>query len=121
MFLKKELIEKEINEKNNEITEKKEELTELFIEAGSSRRINNKSELYFVDETKFFNGRFSTYRDPELSAKLLIAKVKVESITGKASCRDIPNAVEVKLKTTRSYLSALLSRDLGLYFEISEC
>lgn len=100
---------------------KKEELTELFIEAGSSERINSKSKLYFVDETKFFNGRFSTYRDPELSAKLLIAKVKVESITGKASCQDIPNAVEVKVKTSRSYLSALLSRDLGLYFEIREC
>lgn len=100
---------------------KKEELTELFIEAGSSRRINNQSELYFVDETKFFNGRFSTYRDPELFDKLLIAKVKVESITGKTSCQDIPNAVEVRLKTTRSYLSALLSRDLGLYFEIKEC
>ena len=100
---------------------KKEKLTELFINAGSTQKIGRDSEIYFLDNTKFFNGRFSTYRDPELRNKLIIAKVGVKSITGKTSCKNTPNAVAVELKTKKSYLAALLSRDLGLYFEINKC
>lgn len=100
---------------------KKEALTDLFITASSSQKINSKSEIYFVDDTKIFNGRFSTYRDPELRNKLIISKISAKSITGKASCQDTPNAVEVTLKTKKTYLAALLSGELGLYLEITEC
>jgi hypothetical protein len=100
---------------------KKEKLTELFVNAGSTQKIDRDSEIYFLDSTKIFNGRFSTYRDPELRNKLIIAKVGVKSITGKTSCENTPNAVAVELKTKKFYLAALLSRDLGLYFEINKC
>jgi hypothetical protein len=100
---------------------KKEELTNLFVKAGSSQKINSESDIYFVDDTKIFNGRFSTYRDPELRNKLIISRVNAKSITGKASCQDAPNAIEFALKTKKSYLAALLSGDLGLYLEINKC
>ena len=100
---------------------KKEKLTELFVNAGSTQKIDRDSEIYFLDSTKIFNGRFSTYRDPELRNRLIIAKVGVKSITGRTSCENTPNAVEVELKTKKFYLAALLSRDLGLYFEINKC
>lgn len=100
---------------------KKEKLTELFVNAASTQKIDRDSEIYFFDNTKIFNGRFSTYRDPELRNKLIIAKVGVKSITGKTSCKNTPNAVAVELKTEKSYLAALFSGDLGLYFEVNKC
>jgi hypothetical protein len=100
---------------------KKEELTDLFVKAGSSQKIDSESDIYFVDDTKIFNGRFSTYRDPELRNKLIISRVNAKSITGKASCQDAPNAIEFALKTKKSYFGALLSGDLGLYLEINKC
>ena len=100
---------------------KKDELTELFIAAKLSAELNENSNIVFVDESKFFNGRFSTYRDPELRSKLDISDLKVASITGKVSCDQLQGGVEMKVKTEKSYISALISRDLELYLEIQKC
>jgi len=100
---------------------KKIELTQIFIEANSLKQIYPENKIIFTDETKIFNGRFSTYRDPELQAKLKIADVSAQSITGNGRCSAVKDEIEIKLKTNKSYIAALFSRDLGLYFEISEC
>jgi hypothetical protein len=100
---------------------KKSELTSLFIAAIDSPDLNETSKVVFVDETKMFNGRFSTYRDPELRGKLEIANLKVASITGKVTCEELLDGVEMKIRTKKSYFAALISRDLGLYSEIKKC
>ena len=100
---------------------KKEQLTNLFAEASLSQKINRNSEIFFIDNTKIFNGRFSTYRDPELRSKLMLANVSAGSITGKDSCQIIPHAIEVQLNTSKSYLAALISGDLGLRLDINSC
>ena len=100
---------------------KKEQLTQLIAKAGDAGEIRPNNQIIFVDETKIFNSRFSTYRDPELRAKLIIADTAAQSITGKVDCSAGEGDLEVKLKSNKSYLDAVLSRDLGLSLEISEC
>ena len=100
---------------------KKEQLTQLIAKAGDAGEIRPNNQIIFVDETKIFNSRFSTYRDPELRAKLIIADTAAQSITGKVDCSSGEGDLEVKLKSNKSYLDAVLSRDLGLSLEISEC
>ena len=100
---------------------KKDELVELLARASATKEIDQDSEIVFVDETKIFNGRWSTYRDPELTNKLLLAQVTAKSITGKVTCSELPQGLELRLKTNKSYLSAMLSQDLGLYLEINSC
>ena len=97
---------------------KKEQLSELFKE---TEIINSDADFIFIDEKKIFNGRFSTYRNTELLGLIEIANKSVKSISGKSTCEDIVDGYELKLKSAKNYSSALLSRDLGLYFEISEC
>ncbi len=100
---------------------KKEKLTELIAKAGEAGEIKPNSRIIFVDETKIFNSRFSTYRDPELTARLAISDVKAQSITGKVDCSSGEGDLEIKLKSNKTYLSAILTRDLGLTLEISAC
>jgi hypothetical protein len=100
---------------------KKNELTTLFVNANRSGLITPESRIIFLDETKIFNTRFSTYRDPELEDKLAIAEVSATSITGKVTCSKTQGGLEVKLITNKSYLDALFSRDLGLQLEFNEC
>jgi len=100
---------------------KKDELVTLLANAAAEDKIDQNSELVFVDETKLFNGRWSTYRDPELINKLFLAKVSAKSITGKVNCSELPQGLELRLKSDKSYLSALSSRDLDLYLEINNC
>jgi len=97
---------------------KKDQLTELFRE---TELINSSSDLIFVDDTKLFNGRFSTYRNTELLGLVSLADKSVKSISGKSTCNDIKSGYEIRLNSEKNYTSALLSRDLGLYFEIKEC
>jgi hypothetical protein len=97
---------------------KKDQLTELFRE---TELINSSSDLIFVDDTKLFNGRFSTYRNTELLGLVSLADKSVKSISGKSTCDDIKSGYEIRLNSEKNYTSALLSRDLGLYFEIKEC
>jgi len=100
---------------------KKDELVTLLANAASENEIDQNSEIVFIDETKLFNGRWSTYRDPELINKLFLAKVSAKSIIGKVTCSELPQGLELRLKSDKSYLSALSSRDLGLYLEINNC
>jgi hypothetical protein len=97
---------------------KKDQLTELFRQ---TEIVNSSSDLIFVDDTKLFNGRFSTYRDTELLGLVSLAKKSVKSISGKSTCDDIEVGYEIRLKSDKSFNSALLSRNIGLYFEIKEC
>lgn len=97
---------------------KKDQLSELFRQ---TEIVNSSSDLIFVDDTKLFNGRFSTYRNTELIGLVSLADKSVKSISGKSTCDDIEVGYEIRLKSEKSFNSALLSRNLGLYFEIKEC
>ncbi len=97
---------------------KKEQLTELF---ANKNDLNFQTTLVLIDETKIFNGRGSTYRSTELSGLLLLSGHKSTAITGKGSCNDLPDGTQLVLKSNKNFFSALTSRDLGLYFEVSPC
>ncbi|CAB4756888.1 MAG: hypothetical protein F2712_02400 [Actinobacteria bacterium] len=97
---------------------KKDQLIELF---AANKDINPRVTMLFVDETKIFNGRGSTYRTTELSSLLLLSGRESTVITGKGSCNELPKGAQFILKSNKNFLSALTSRDLGLYFEVSPC
>ena len=97
---------------------KKDQLTELFRQ---TEVVTSSSDLIFIDDTKLFNGRFSTYRNTELIGLVSLADKSVKSISGKSTCDDVEIGYEIRLKSDKSFNSALLSRKLGLYFEIKEC
>ena len=97
---------------------KKEQLTELF---QGTEIINSDTDLIFVDDTKLFNGRFSTYRNTELLGLIELASKSVKSISGKTTCEDVSDGYELRLKSNKNFYSALVNRNLGLYFEISKC
>ena len=97
---------------------KKDQLTELFV---NEKDINTQSTILLIDETKIFNGRGSTYRTTELSGLLLLSGHESTVITGKGSCNDLPDGTQFVLKSDKNFFSALTSRDLGLYFEVSPC
>ena len=97
---------------------KKDQLTELL---RRTEIVNSSSDLFFVDGTKLFNGSFSTYRDTELLGLVSLANKSVKSISGKSTCDDIESGYEIRLNSEKSFSEALLSRNLGLYFEISKC
>ena len=97
---------------------KKDQLTELF---ATNKDIKPRVTMLFIDETKIFNGRGSSYRTTELSGLLLLSGRKSTVITGKGSCDELPNGTRFILKSNKNFLSALTSRDLGLYFEVSTC
>jgi len=97
---------------------KKEQLIELFQNA--DQEIENK-DIVFVDETKRFNGRFSSYRNTELMALVEISSTKLNSISGKTNCEQTLGGIQLTLRSSKSYLSAFLSRDLDLYFDSQTC
>ena len=97
---------------------KKEQLIELF--QNTDQQIENK-DIIFVDETKEFNGRYSSYRNSELTALVEMSGRKVGSISGKTSCDQTSDGIQLTLRSKKGYLSAFLSRDLDLYFESQEC
>ena len=91
---------------------KKDQLTELFRQ---TEIVNSSSDLIFVDDTKLFNGRFSTDRNTELIGLVSLADKSVKSISGKSTCDDIKVGYEIRLKSEKSFNSALLSRNLDLF------
>ena len=97
---------------------KKEQLTELF---QGTEIINSDTDLIFIDETEFYNGRFSTYRNTELLGLIDRANKSVKSIYNKPDCDDVSDGYKIRLKSKKNFGEALLSRNLGLYFEISKC
>ena len=97
---------------------KKDQLTELF---ASNIDINPQSTILLIDETKIFNGRVSTYRTTEMSSLLLLSGQESTAITSKGTCNYLPDGTQFVLKSNKNFFSALTSRDLGLYFEVSPC
>ena len=97
---------------------KKEQLVEVFRKMDQS--IENRNVI-FIDETKRFNGRYSSYRDTELIALVEMSGRSVESISGKTTCEQTSDGIQLTLKSKISYLNALVSRDLDLYFDSHDC
>jgi len=97
---------------------KKEQLVEVFRKMDQS--IENRNVI-FIDETKRFNGRYSSYRDTELMALVEMSGRSVESISGKTTCEQTSDGIQLTLKSKISYLNALVSRDLDLYFDSHDC
>ena len=97
---------------------KKEQLVEVLRKMDQS--IENRNVI-FIDETKRFNGRYSSYRDTELMALVEMSGRSVESISGKTTCEQTSDGIQLTLKSKISYLNALVSRDLDLYFDSQTC
>jgi hypothetical protein len=91
---------------------KQEQLVELF------KTTRDKVEIASVeDQTQRFNGRESTFRGYEWSGFMTLAGIS----TDRPGCEALPSGSALILKSDTSYLQALATRDLGLYFEIKPC
>jgi hypothetical protein len=91
---------------------KQEQLVELF------KTTKSEVEIASVeDQTKRFNGRESTFRSYEWTGFMTLAGIS----TDRPGCEALPSGSVLTLKSDTSYLQALATRDLGLYFEIKPC
>ena len=91
---------------------KQEQLVELF------KTTKSEVEIASVeDQTKRFNGRESTFRGYEWTGFMTLAGIS----TDRPGCEALPSGSALTLKSEVSYLQALATRDLGLYFEIKPC
>jgi len=91
---------------------KQEQLVELF------KSTKGNFEIASVGErTLRFNGRENDFRGYEWNGFMTLAGVA----TGRPGCKALPDGSVVVLKSDKSYLKALLSRDLGLYFDVTPC
>jgi hypothetical protein len=91
---------------------KQEQLVELF------KTTKNQIEIASVeDQTQRFNGRESTFRGYEWSGFMTLAGIP----TDRPGCEALPSGSALTLKSDTSYLQALATRDLGLYFEVKPC
>lgn len=97
---------------------KKDQLIEIF---RNTDQLSENRNIIFIDETKRFNGRYSTYRNTELNALVELSGRTVKSISGKTSCEQTSDGIQLTLKSKKSYLNAFLSRNLALYFVSQEC
>jgi hypothetical protein len=97
---------------------KKDQLIQLF---ASRSDLDVSTQLVILDQTKRFNGQGSTYRDYEWFGLLKLAGYDVEFVSGKILCDEKPNAVQFALQSQVSYVQALLTHDLGLFFEVEPC
>ena len=69
------------------------------------------------DQTIRFNGRENTFRSYEWDGFMILAGIA----TDRPGCEALPNGSVLVLKSDKPYLSALISRDLGLYFDVTPC
>ncbi len=69
------------------------------------------------DSTLRFNGRENDFRDYEWRGFMTLAGISTE----RPGCEALPDGSVVVLKSNKSYVKALLSRDLGLYFDVTPC
>jgi hypothetical protein len=97
---------------------KKEQLVGIF---RNTDQLSENGNIIFIDETKRFNGRYSSYRDTELKALVELSGRTVESISGKTNCEQTSDGIQLTLISGKSYINALLSRNLDLYFVSQEC
>ena len=94
------------------MSHKQEQLVELF------KTTEGKVEIASVeDQTKRFNGRGSTFRSYEWSGFMTLAEIS----TDRLGCEALPSGSALILKSDTPYLKALVTRDLGLYFEVTPC
>jgi hypothetical protein len=94
------------------MSHKQEQLVELFKETKSEVEIAS-----VADQTLRFNGRESTFRGYEWSGFMTLAGIS----TDRPGCDALPSGSALTLKSETSYLKALATRDLGLYFEVKPC
>ena len=91
---------------------KQEQLVELF------KTTKSEVEIASVeDQTKRFNGRESTFRGYEWDGFMTLAGIS----TDRPGCEALPSGSALTLKSDTSYLQALMTREIGLYFEIKPC
>ncbi len=91
---------------------KQEQLVELFASTKDETVIASVEDL-----TPKFNGRESIFRSYELDGFMTLAGIP----TDRPGCEALPSGSALTLKSDTSYLQALMTRDLGLYFEIKPC
>ncbi len=91
---------------------KQEQLVELFQSTKGNFEIASVGE-----RTLRFNGRENDFRGYEWNGFMTLAGVT----TGRPGCKALPDGSVVVLKSDKPYLSALISRDLGLYFDVTPC
>ena len=96
---------------------KKDELEELL----SLERVTDRYSSYvFVDETKRFNFRGSSYREYEFVGHLAKAGVvAVSAVEGE--CREATDSVEITIKSDKNLMEAFLSGNLGVRLETRPC
>ena len=94
------------------MSHKQEQLVELFATT------KNKIEIASVeDEAMQFNGRGASFRSYEWNGFMTLADIS----TGRPGCEALPSGTALTLKSNTPYLKALVTRDLGLYFEVKPC
>jgi len=94
------------------MSHKQEQLVELF------KTKEGKVEIASVeDQTKRFNGRESTFRGYEWNGFMTLAGIS----TDRLGCEALPSGSALILNSDTPYLKALVTRDLGLYFEVTPC
>ena len=78
----------------------------------------NKIEIASVeDQAMQFNGRGASFRGYEWNGFMTLAEIS----TDRPGCEAMPSGAALILKSSTSYLKALVTRDLDLYFEVKPC
>ncbi|MFM8852069.1 MAG: hypothetical protein ACKOGL_02570, partial [Acidimicrobiaceae bacterium] len=91
---------------------KQEQLVDLFRTTDVDVKIAEVE-----DQAKRFNGLESSFRSYEWSGFMTLAGIS----TDRPGCEALPSGSVLTLKSDTSYLQALVTRDLGLYFDIKPC
>jgi len=97
---------------------KKEDLVNLIATEFTTKRI---SQIELVDDTSIFNFQSGSYRGTEVRELFTIALEDTDFRVEVTSCNESLEAELFVLKSNKSFFSALLSRDLGLYAEVTPC
>ena len=94
------------------MSHKQEQLVVLFATTKS------KIEIASVeDQAMQFNGRGASFRSYEWNGFMTLAEIS----TDRPGCEALPSGTALTLKSNTPYLKALVTRDLGLYFEVKPC
>ena len=94
------------------MSHKQEQLVELFTTT------KNKIEIASVEDRAMqFNGRGSSFRSYEWNGFMTLAEIS----TDRPGCEALPSGAALTLKSNTPYIKALVTRNLGLYFEVKPC
>lgn len=94
------------------MSHKQEQLVELFKTTAGELTIASVE-----DQAMQFNGRGSSFRGYEWSGFMTLAGIP----TDRPGCEALLTGSALTLKSNASYLKALATRDLDLYFEVKPC